>query len=214
MDNPQIESNCIEEGQKDLGQPKTERHVACEKAFAEILKQGSTHEVFIACTKALRQYHLEGMYDAAFVLNNTYLRALKALEKGKEITNYPAWIRATNFHSVQELSKAEKKNWLPSSELDIETLPDKEAQAWTDDDLDTVEQQYMRKALATLSPLEQAILQLKVVEGLRWDKIQAALITSGFESFSPNLLSQKKRRAFLKLKQNYQRISKAKLSTH
>jgi DNA-directed RNA polymerase specialized sigma24 family protein len=204
---PKIDSNFVEIEKKELSQTKTKQHIAFEKAFAEILKQGSTHNLFIACTAALKQYKLDGKYDAAFVFNNTYIRSIKALDQGKEITNCSAWIRSTNFHIVQELSKTEKKNWANSSGLDVDSLPAHKTNTWADDELETDEQRRMRKAFATLSPLEQAILQFKIVEGLRWTDIQAALITSGFGSFTPNSLSTKKRRALQKLKGNYQCIS-------
>jgi DNA-directed RNA polymerase specialized sigma24 family protein len=192
---------------KKLVQAAPKLYPVLDKKVAEILMPGSSNTVFIACTAALKRFGLQNKYDAAFVVNEAYLRARKTLDAEKEISNYTAWLRSTNFNIVRELSKAEKKNRNRSSGLEVDSIPVNEANTWTEHELESVEQQHMRKAFATLSPLEQAILQLKIVKQLKWADIQPALIAAGFESSTPNLLSQKKRRALKKLKEAYQRIN-------
>ncbi|MEN8443750.1 MAG: hypothetical protein ABG776_01935, partial [Cyanobacteria bacterium J06555_13] len=109
-------------------------------------------------------------------------------------------------HIIQELSReAQKKSRLTQPLLDDrvpspETTPD-----WLHNEEAISEQLYMRKAFAQLSELEQAILQLKVVKGLRWQAIQKALVKAGHPWMTPNLLSQKKRRALKKLEKSYKK---------
>lgn len=189
--------------EKKLVKATSKLYSLLDKAFSEILKPGASNSVFIACSVALKQFSLQGKYDPAFIFNEAYMRARKTLDEGKEITNYPAWIRATSFNIVRELSKVEKKNREHSNSLEVDSVPARKTNGWTNSELEAPEQQRMRRAFATLSPLEQAILQLKVVQGLRWADVQSALVTSGFESITPNLLSQKKRRALTKLKNTY-----------
>jgi DNA-directed RNA polymerase specialized sigma24 family protein len=182
-----------------------------DEAASEMLKPGSGNSILAQYTSYLKKFNLQRKCDAAFVFNEAYLRACKALDAGKEISNYSAWMRVTGYNYVRELSRAEvaeKKTCDPSGGLDIDSIPaadDDLDQA--DDDLETVEQKFMRQAFATLSPLEQAILQLKVVEGRRWAEIQSTLVASGFPTISLNSLSVTKRRALLKLKANYLRIA-------
>jgi DNA-directed RNA polymerase specialized sigma24 family protein len=200
-----LETSRSPQSEKKLVQATPHLYSVLDKVFAEILNSGSSNSnsVFIACSAALRQFKLQDKYDTAFILNEAYIRTRKALDAGMEITNYWAWIRSTNFNIIRELNRAETKNRQRTDGLDVDSLPTHEADSWTDDEIETAEQQRMRRAFATLSPLEQAILQLKVVKGLRWAEVQSALITSGFESINPNLLSQKKRRALQKLKEHF-----------
>jgi predicted nucleic acid-binding protein len=82
---------------------------ALDRVFSETLREKGLLAVFVSYTKAIRQYQLHQKYDAAFVLNEVYLRACKALDAGKEITNYSAWMRENGFDIVRELSQTEKQ---------------------------------------------------------------------------------------------------------
>jgi hypothetical protein len=78
-------------------------------AVVEIIKQDSGIYIFAQYTHYLRLLNVQAKYDAAFVMNEAYLRACKALDAGKEITNYSAWLRATGFYIARELSRSGKK---------------------------------------------------------------------------------------------------------
>jgi hypothetical protein len=203
MASKKTETKLTEEGKQHPDQVDPTLYIPLDEEFNEILKPDSNNSVFVACTIVLKRFNLHNRYDAAFVLNEAYMRTRKALEAGQTISNYPAWLKSANFNIVRELSRAEKKNRESSVSTEVDSVTACEADTWIDDDIESVEQQRMRKAFATLSPLEQAILQLKVVKGLRWGEVQTALSTAGFESFSLNLLSQKKGRALQKLKATF-----------
>lgn len=182
------------------------QYEAANRAFAEILTD-KTNTIFIACSAGLRQYRLERTYDAAFVINEAYLRMCSAITAGKTISNYPGWIRLTCRHVIQELSReTQKKNKL-NQQLYPETVPASDTNDWLDNEDATPEQLRMRQAFAQLSALEQDILQLKVVRNLRWDEVQEALMAAGHPMMTPNCLSQKKRRALKKLKKSYKAIA-------
>jgi DNA-directed RNA polymerase specialized sigma24 family protein len=202
----QFNSKSTEEGKKVVFQPEPKLHPGLYEAISEILKSGSDNGLLAQYTRFLRQFRLHRNYDAAFVLNETYVRACKSLDAGKKISNYPAWIRKTGFNFVRELSRAQKKAQ-SHSELDVELISTDDDLNRTDDDLETVEQKRMRQAFITLLPIEKAILQLKVIEGLKWPEIQTTLIASGFAEISLNLLSQKKGRALRKLRKAYLNIA-------
>jgi DNA-directed RNA polymerase specialized sigma24 family protein len=202
----QFNSKSTEEGKKVVFQPEPKLHPGLYEAISEILKPGSDNGLLAQYTKFLKKFRLHSNYDAAFVLNESYVRACKSLDAGKKISNYSAWMRKTGYNFVRELSRDEKKTQ-NHSELDIESISTDDDLNWTDGDLETVEQKRMRQAFATLLPLEQAILQLKVIENLRWPEIQTTLITSGFSEISLNSLSQKKSRALRKLRKAYLNIA-------
>jgi DNA-directed RNA polymerase specialized sigma24 family protein len=205
--NPQFESEPVKKGVKVVLQSEHKVNpTGLDEAIAEILKPGSDNRVFVQCTAYLKKFNLQDKYDAAFVVNEAYLRARETPGSTK-ISDYFGWVRATSYNIVRELSRAEKKTRDRSSGLDINSISADDDLNWADDDLETIEQRHMRQAFATLSPLEQAILKFKVVEGRRWGEIQSNLIAAGFPEISLNLLSQTKRRALRKLKKTYLSIA-------
>ena len=176
-----------------------------DEYFADLLRD-KTNSVFIAAAVGLRQYQLDRKYDAAFVLNEAYIRARNSIERGKRIDNFPGWIRLTSRYVIQELSRSERKK----SKLlggTTEEIPNPTSMGIPHEEI-TEAQQKMGKAFATLTPLEKDILQLKVVKELRWSQVQVALASAGWNTFSVNYLSQKKRRALKKLKKIYKELDK------
>jgi DNA-directed RNA polymerase specialized sigma24 family protein len=207
LDEASMDSKFVDEGKEDISQSEPELHSDLDMEMVDILKPGSNNAVFIRCTNYLKRFNLQDKFDAAFVINEAYMRARKTLGD-HDIYNYPGWIRATCYNIVRELSRSEtEKKTRNNSGFCIDSIPADEPSDWADDDLETVEQKRMRQAFATLSPLEQAILQLKVVEGRRWAEIQSDLIASGFPEIGLNSLSQTKRRALSKLKKIYLNIA-------
>lgn len=64
-----------------LNTPTTEpQNEEANQAFAAVLSD-KKNSVFIAVSAGLRQYHLESTYDTAFVLNEAYFRACKAIDR-------------------------------------------------------------------------------------------------------------------------------------
>ena len=184
-----------------------ERHQACDEAFAQTLQENA---IFVACAAGLRQYRLEKKYDAAFIINETYVRAKDAMDRGKSIGNWPGWIRLASRIIIQELSRAERKNVLPNEiENEIENFilnPNSDIN-WDNHKQGAIEQKQVQQAFSMLSQFEQDLLYLKIVQDLRWEQVKEILVRIGYESISLNSLSQKKRRALKKLKESYRTIT-------
>lgn len=186
--------------------PKTKpQYEAANRAFAEILAD-KNNAIFVACSFGLRQHNLTRTYDEAFVINEAYLRICKAIANNKTIANYPGWIRLTCRHVIKELSRAAQKKSKLNRELSPETVPTPEADDAFETEEVAPEHLRMRKALATLPPLDRAILQFKIVKGMRWEAAAQALVKAGYPEMSPNQLSQRKGRALKKLEKAYEAV--------
>lgn len=179
-------------------------HSIVDEAFSELFKENS---IFVTCAAGLKQYQLEYKYDPAYVINTAYFRACDAIDKGKHIENFPGWVRLTCTNIIRELSREEKKRQKHNRQVIAETLPSPQKPDWLNNEEATPEQRHMRAAFAQLSQLEQDILTLKVVKGLRWKDIQLALVTAGYPLMNTNTLSQKKRRALKHLEESYKAIA-------
>ena len=179
------------------------QHIAVKNGFTKALEDNT---IFIVCAARLRQYQLERKYDPAYVINEAYLRACAAVDRDKKIVNFPGWIKLASNNIIRELSREEKKKQRRNQQLISETLPAPQAADWLNDPEATAEQLRMRAAFSQLSQLEQEILQLKVVKGLRWKVIQQVLVTAGYPLMNRNTLSQRKRRALKHLAESYKAI--------
>lgn len=183
-------------------------HAQLNAMFRSILAKDSdaSRRLFVSIAFDLRQFHLDKQYDVAFILNEVYLRACRTVENGKTIPNVYGWIRLTARNIVRELSRNVRKNDRLPEGLDIEDVSGGSSPLEVLAEESSDERTRLNKAFATLSKLEQQVLYLKVVDGLRWKEIRNFLIEEGMKPMSENHLSQLKRRALKKLKQAFSQV--------
>ena len=186
-------------------QDDNSQHSVVNQAFTEVLKN---NRLLVACAAGLRQYHLNRKYDPVYVVNEAYIRACQAVDRGKEIKNFPGWIRITCTYIIRELSREDRKRQSRNQQLFPETLPATQQADCLYEQEATPEQLRMKAVFAQLSQLEKDILHLRIVKGLRWKNVQLALINAGYPLISVNTLSQKKRRALQHLKTVYSAIAR------
>ena len=183
------------------------------KSFEEVLAVGTCHPIFVLISSYIRQNHLQGKYDAMFVLNEAYLRAYSAIRNGREISNYSAWIRLTSSRIVQELRRDERKReYLPISVeedlLPVSTYFEEDLlYASTDFKAKIEDKQRIRIAFKMLTKHEQTILKLKVIQELTWEDMQIALAEMGYPVETPSRLHQINTRALKKLKKKYHEVN-------
>lgn len=175
---------------------------AFDQAFQEINQKGnrSTISIWVFIGNTLRQKKLSGLYTEQAILNEVYIRGISAIESGHTINNPFGWARTTSFNYIRELQRKHRKHLSFQEDLDsLSTYSDQD-----DDDKSGYDEHCQLKiqtALEQLSPLDQEVLRLKVVERLSWQEIRESLVQSGFGHYELSSLRKRKSRA-LKLLRN------------
>ncbi|NER06205.1 MAG: sigma-70 family RNA polymerase sigma factor, partial [Okeania sp. SIO3C4] len=138
------------------------------------------------------------------ILNEVYLRGIKALEEGKTINSLSGWIRGTAYNYIRELSRKESKyvtkslDWLQDSQQDG-TLQDRVEKANNKVEL-------LNEALKKLTLEEQRLLNYKEIQGLSWQEIASL---EEYQGITPSALRKRKERIIKKLREFCHSYSKA-----
>jgi DNA-directed RNA polymerase specialized sigma24 family protein len=201
----QTTANGIDECDDSLVQTQDTHRTKFEETVQEVLNDQEHDQLFIAFLLDIKQFHLESMFDTAFIVNEAYKRGIEKLAKGEELGggNYRGWLRSCGRNIIRELSREfnrDLKKTDPLSAFKLETLTAKPTTSWLSETAGTAKHKVIKKAFAQLSQLEQSVLYAKVVDGWRWKDIRETLIQSGYEPMTENYLSQIKHRALKKLK--------------
>ncbi len=166
----------------------------------------------------IRQYHLTSQLDANEVINEAYKRAIAAIESGKEIEQWQAWLKATCFNIVREYSRDRKRH--PSIDpqsvaivnlqfSQMGHIPDRGEEAARVREakkravcLKRAIEEYTR-----LEPDLALLLQLKLVHKWSWQRIREYLMQQGSDEV-PSLSALRKRasRAKTTMRRLYHRI--------
>ncbi|NEO57498.1 MAG: sigma-70 family RNA polymerase sigma factor [Okeania sp. SIO3B5] len=79
--------------------------------FRELSRRNNreSDSLFVYIWMRLKQYKLNKFYQQNDILNEVYLRGIKALEEGKTINSLSGWIRGTAYNYIRELSRKESK---------------------------------------------------------------------------------------------------------
>jgi RNA polymerase sigma factor (sigma-70 family) len=155
--------------------------------------------IFSFIRRTLQNYKLDTKYNEKEILNEVFIRALKALESGKTITNLQAWVRGTSLNIIRELSRRERnaistENW--DDFADVGQLNNNPLSLMEiEEELKTVHQ-----AFKDLQTVDQAILILKVIQGLSWEQVSKILEEKNLGSFSVVCLRKRKERALDRLR--------------
>lgn len=157
---------------------------------------------FTKVKRDLKKFNLSGKYSEVYVLNEAYIRGIRLIRKGEKIHNPLAWIRTTCVNIIRELSREEKKNL----DLTIDVPDVRSADAEFESDF-SQKFMLMKRAFEQLTPVDQEILTLKVVNGLAWKKVAEELSQKGVNLNGP-ALRKRKERAIKALRQIYCQVSK------
>jgi RNA polymerase sigma factor (sigma-70 family) len=171
---------------------------------AEVLVKGNPvfYSLEVRVNQWLYQYCLRDSYKSTEILHEAYLRTIKALDEGKEIGNYSAWLRQVCLNVIRELAKKTRRvafiDFQNSSYADDSELP-----------LLALELAEMREkiciALQTLAQQDSdaaELLDWRYQQNLTWEEIQT-ILQRRKDDCSIDALRQRGQRARKKLRQIY-----------
>jgi RNA polymerase sigma factor (sigma-70 family) len=150
--------------------------------------------VYAFIGRTLGNYNLSTRYTENDILHEVFLRASKALEQGKTITNLQAWIRGTSLNVIRELSRKERNSCPIQSWQDFPDLTQIDRSPLHMMEVDQ-ELKSIHHAFQTLKPIDRAILVLKVIKGYSWEQVSQILQDEGFKAFTIISLRKRKQRA-------------------
>ena len=178
-----------------------------DRAMADVLalldgntpsKEGLQLWAFVR--KTLQQFSLQRSYSEAYILNTAYLRAVEAIKAGKCITRPYGWLRSAAYNYIRECNRAQKK----TTEFKEGYTP---VNTEHDPAYSTPENLIkLKTVLEKLTPLEQRLLHLKIVEGKPWQVIQIELKGEGFGTYKIGTLRKQKSRALTKLRKHFKTL--------
>lgn len=178
---------------------------AFDQAFQEINQKGnrSTISIWVFVGNTLRQKKLSGLYTEQAILNEVYIRGVSAIASGHTIQNPFGWARTTSFNYICELQRKSRSQLSFREDLDsLSTYSNKDNEHEPENDKHC--KLKIQTALQQLSPLDQEILKLKVVERLSWQQIHEILAQNGFGHYALSSLRKRKSRALKLLRNGYE----------
>ena len=152
-----------------------------------------------AISRWLKQFRLEKSFGEYYIINEAYIRGENAIrKKGIQIKNPSAWMRATCYNIIRELSRKESRYYSLLSD------PIDESQTNNPKDSFNLDQELMRVKLSfqMLDDEDQEILNLKVVQGLSWSEISEEMNLRGIQ-LTNSALRKRKERALKRLREHY-----------
>lgn len=165
--------------------------------------------VFVFIRQRLWQFHLNGSYDIAYVVNEAYIRAHKLIHSGKDpIKSLPAWLKQTALNVIRELSRQEHR-YLPLEEerwVECEEQP-----PISNEDLRDEPPIGLAHAFRQLTPAEQDLLNWKIVADLPWKEVLRLYRDRYDTDCTEVALRKKKERALRKLRQIYLELEKSEM---
>jgi DNA-directed RNA polymerase specialized sigma24 family protein len=153
--------------------------------------------MYVLVRRSLWQFHLQGIYSEACILNEAYIRGCELIGRGEVIRNSGAWLKQTAYNIVREWSRYERKS-VPLEEHLLADLQDFRSPEVLKDDLMT-----LRLAFQMLDAKDQQLLNLKICEGLSWKEIQERLQLQGQGHLTEALLRKRKERALTRLRKKF-----------
>lgn len=159
----------------------------------------------LSFSRWLRQYKLSALYSPSYVINEAYLRGQSAVNKGIRIHNYVAWIRRTGFNVIRELYRIQLKFVSPDTEF-VQPNNDEVIEEFNSDfDIDR-ELMRVKLAFQMLTPEDQEILNMKIVDGFSWEDIRREFNLRGL-NLKTSTLRKRKERALIRLRDHYHRFT-------
>jgi len=166
----------------------------------------------------IRQFNLTSQLDANEVINEAYKRAIAAIDRGKEIEYWQAWLKVTCFNIVREQSRARKRQ--PSVDPQspaITNLPSNQmGHLFEHSEEESRVKEAQKRAFCLAKAMEKytrrepelaCLLQLKLVERWNWQRIREHLVQQSSEEVpSVSTLRKRASRAKTTLRRLYHQI--------
>jgi DNA-directed RNA polymerase specialized sigma24 family protein/predicted nucleic acid-binding protein len=170
--------------------------------FVELLDSGSSSGrlMFAFVRRELRNFHLDRLYQEAFILNEAYIRGVQRIATGEVIRNLSAWFRATAYNIVRELSREHKRSAPLEEDISEVQQPVISPEHLKDEFLT------LRMVFQMLPPQDQQLLNLKIVEERSWKEISDILRKEGHGDHTEAALRKRKERALIRLRKKYHAI--------
>lgn len=186
-----------QETQKDIAPQYADLYQAVKDAYKK--ENRDSLSLWMSVQAELRRYNLEKACPTSTVLHASFLRGIRAIDHGKPMPNPSAWIRLTCRNIIREKNRSKKKE----AQLEaIDSLPEQMNEAAAGDDAFRLKHRKVKRNFQRLTPLDQAILTLKVIDGLRWSAVQIRLIDMGYKPYSLEALRKRKSRALQQLRED------------
>lgn len=152
--------------------------------------------LFAFIQRCLKQYNLATFYEASEILQEAYIRGIKAIQFGKDISSPFAWLRATAYNIVREhrreINRYDQFGAEQTQELNIDSP--------TEQVLYRELQSLMKEALKELDDQELKLINLRYIEDLSWFEVRKALEADGEGSVSEVVLRKRNSRILSKLR--------------
>lgn len=166
----------------------------------------------------IRQYNLTSHLEAHEVINEAYKRAIAAIEQGKKIEYWQAWLKATCFNIVREQSRDRKRH--PSVDPQSSAIANLPSKPFTHLFENGEEASKIKEAQKRVICLERALeeysnrepelaclLKLKLINRWSWQRIREHMVQQSSEEVpSVSTLRKRASRAKTRLRRLYHRI--------
>lgn len=160
--------------------------------------------------RTLRQFHLENAYTETDIFSQAYLRGVTLTESGTEIKRATAWMRATAFNIIRELSRSHRRyqcleydELAESDQAKLEIASLQAGEGLVSEEVIEADIQAVLESLQELGSRDRKIIELRVVENLAWREIGDHLIISGEKSQNDAALRKQGQRALERFRKLY-----------
>ncbi|AOX01660.1 hypothetical protein BJP34_21420 [Moorena producens PAL-8-15-08-1] len=156
--------------------------------------------------KNLRQFNFpDNQVDD--VIHKAYLRGIKLLDSGQEIENPRAWIRATSFNVIREMSRKQNKEQSWDSNLIERQLARQASNSLSSANSEDENLKLLELALQKLEPKDNKLIVLRHIEGLSWQQVVSHLASKG-EDITEASARQRGNRALKRLRKIFFELKK------
>jgi DNA-directed RNA polymerase specialized sigma24 family protein len=102
-ENPEL----VKSNEKSTLQSHSTQYAELNRAISAVLKKNDDNvlSLYLLIASQLKQYNLQDSYNAAFILNECYVRGVRAIDQGKSISSPIAWLRLTSRNVIRELGR-------------------------------------------------------------------------------------------------------------
>jgi DNA-directed RNA polymerase specialized sigma24 family protein len=161
--------------------------------------------------RSLRQFCLYGLYSDIDIFMDAYLRGVDHISDPNkpDIGNVYAWMRATSYNVIRELSRERRNRFCEFTEA----IEQHQHRHWTMDKFaalqNCIEERIQRvvQAFASLSEKERRIIELRFIQQLPWSDVQQQLVQDHGELPSKiPALRQRGKRALNRLRNGFHKL--------
>ena len=148
-----------------------------DRAMMEILTAGNSYaySVLTAIERSLQQFHLSGSHQPCEILHSAYLRGQNLLRQGGTIDRPHAWLKATAYNIVREISRRCRRVQTTDCQVLEQSIPSHyqiDAAEFADIERDLEALRVALLQLVKKDPEGFHLLFLRYVEGLSWSEIR------------------------------------------